>query len=295
MSNRTIEPYDTFTRLELTDLIQEQDLEIGKLKEVGEDECLFGRCEVYPSGSYSGVCEADPNQWSIAWSDLMMSMFIFFVVLYCYQISFHPPIWGDALGRDRASAVMGGERQVRTTSTDSLAPPSGLSFATMYKEGRVALRDKDLGKFASLDLVNDKTMRINLTGDLLFAEGRSDLLPQARYFLLDLLPLLRLAPYQIEVIGHADNSVIETQYVDGWDLSMKRATKVARTLMDSGGLSANRFVIAGAGSTRPIGSSRSPSDDAMNRRVELILTLINNNDHVSVVKPLKSVLINERK
>ncbi len=290
MSNRIIEPYDTFTRLELTELIQEQELEIGKLKEVEEDECHFGRCEVYASDSYSGTCETDTSQWSIAWSDLMMTMFIFFVVLYCYQISFHPPIWGEAPGRDRATAVMGGERQVSTTSTDSLGPPSGLSLATMYEEGRVALRDKDIGMFASLDLVNDKTMRVNLTGDLLFAEGRSELLPQARYFLLDLVPLLRLAPYQIQVIGHADHSAVETQYVDSWDLSMKRATKVAKTLMDSGGLNANRFMIAGAGSTRPLASIGSLKDNAMNRRVELILTLKGEDNHVSVVKPLTSVL-----
>lgn len=290
MSKRIEHPYDTFTRHELTELIHDQELELGLLKEVDTGECRFGGCEVYPSLLQSGQAEEDHNQWSIAWSDLMMTMFIFFVVLYCYQISFNPPIWGDAPGRDRATAVMGGERQVSTTSMDSLGAPSGLSFATMYKEGRLALRDQNLGEFASLDLVDDKTMRVNLTGDLLFAQGRSDLLPDARYFLLDLLPLLRLAPYQIEVVGHADTSRMETQNVDGWDLSLKRATRVARTLMESGGLDAQRFVIAGAGATRPVVPTANTGSRPENRRVEIFLTLASNDEQISVVKPLKSVL-----
>ncbi len=290
MSNRTAVPYDTFTRVELTELIHAQDLEIGKLKDIDEGEYRFGPCEVYPSDLPSDMGGSDANQWAIAWSDLMMTMFIFFVVLYCYQISFHPPIWGDAPGRDRATAMVGGERQVSTTTSDSLGAPAGLSLATMYKEGKMSLRDQNLGEFASLDLVDDKTMRVNLTGDLLFDQGQSDLLPQARYFLLDLLPLLRLAPYHIDVIGHADGSGMETQYIDGWDLSLQRATKVARALMDSGGLDVNRFVISGAGSTHPVGSDMIYEDQASNRRVEIILTLVNDDEQISVVKPLKSVL-----
>ena len=290
MPIRTEQPYDTFTRLELTELIQDQELELGLLKEAEVDECRFGGCEVYPSIMDLKTCDADQNQWSIAWSDLMMTMFIFFVVLYCYQISFHPPIWGDAPGRDRATAVIGGEQQVSTTSNDSLGAPSALSLATMYKEGRMALRKQNMGEFASLDLVDDKTMRVNLTGDLLFAKGQSELLPEARYFLLDLLPLLRLAPYQIEVVGHADQSQQESQYLDSWDLSLKRASKVARTLMDRGGLEPNRFVIAGAGSTRPVRTVTSSVDASNNRRVEIFLTLASNDDHVSVVQPLHSVL-----
>jgi chemotaxis protein MotB len=290
MSKRTDLPYGTFTRTELTELIQAQEMELGLLKEVAVEDCHNGGCQVYPSFILPGQDENDQSQWSIAWSDLMMTMFIFFVVLYCYQISFQPPVWGDAPGRHRATAVVGGERQVMTTTTDSLGAPAGLSLATMYKESRMSLQRKELGSFASLDLVDDKTMRVNLTGDLLFAQGRSDLQPEARYFLLDLLPLLRLAPYHIEVIGHADNAAMETQYVNGWDLSLKRATTVARVLMDSGGLDDQRFVIAGAGSTHPVSRQISAGENPSNRRVELILTLAGNDDQVSVVKPLKSVL-----
>lgn len=290
MPIRTEQPYDTFTRQELTELIQDQELELGLLKEAEVAECQFGGCEVYPSFRESCSAEADQNQWSIAWSDLMMTMFIFFVVLYCYQISFHPPIWGDAPGRNRATAVIGGEQQVSTTSTDTLGAPAGLSLATMYKEGRVVLREQDLAKFASLELVDDKTMRINLTGDLLFAKGQSDLLPDARYFLLDLLPLLRLAPYQIEVVGHADRSLMESQHVDSWDLSLQRASRVARTLMGPGGLDGKRFVISGAGSSRPVQTVATVEDSSRNRRVEIFLTLASPDESVSVVKPLQSVL-----
>lgn len=286
MSNRMQQSYDTFTRVELTTLIQSHEVEIDKLREGEAEECRFGQCQVFPSGFQTATDKSDSGHWSVAWSDLMMTMFILFVVLYCYQISFHPPVWGDLAGRNHASAVVGGERKISTTSTDPLGAPAAQSLASKYKEGRMVLHEKNMGEFAALDLVNDKTMRVSLSGDLLFAEGQSNLLPQARYFLLDLIPLLRLAPYKIEVVGHADRSVQESQYRDSWALSLQRASHVARILMASGGLAEDRFVISGAGSSQPALADVSSA----NRRVELILTLEELDDHVEVVKPFKPVL-----
>ncbi len=286
MSNRAQQSYDTFTRVELTTLIQSHKLEIDKLKEGEDDAGRVGQCQVFPAGFQSEMDKSDRDHWSVAWSDLMMTMFILFVVLYCYQISFHPPVWGDVTGRNRASAVVGGERNISTTSVDPLGAPAEYSMASKYKEGRMVLHEKNMGEFAALDLVNDKTMRVSLSGDLLFAEGQSELLPQARYFLLDLIPILRMAPYEIAVVGHADRSVQESQYRDGWTLSMQRAAHVARILMASGGLAEDRFVISGAGSSQPAFADVSSE----NRRVELILTLEELDDHVEVVKPIKPVL-----
>lgn len=290
MAKRIIKPYDTYTRTELTELIQSQDLEIGTLKEEVSYDFKFRTRGGFTTDFQNDDGEGTAHEWSVAWSDLMMTMFIFFVVLYCYQISLHPPVWGETLGHERGTAVVGGARQVKTTTTDNLGEPAGSSFSSMYKEGRMALKDQDLGSFASLDLVNDKTMRVNLTGDLLFAKGRSELLPKARYFLLDLLPLLELAPYHIEVIGHADGSTLETRDMDGWELSLKRASKVAKTLMHSGGLNPQRFEISGVGAMDPVQIDPDLNDQSGNRRVEIILTLASLDEDVSVVQPLKSVL-----
>jgi chemotaxis protein MotB len=290
MSNRMPQSYDTLSRVELKELIQSHELEIDNLRDLDAGGVRFGQCQVFPSEFQPGTGDGNSQQWSIAWSDLMMTMFILFVVLYCYQISFYPPVWSDTPGRHRASAVVGGERDISTTSNDSLGAPASLSSATKFKEGRLVLREKKLGAFASLDLVNDKTMRVNLTGDLLFDQGQSDLLPQARYLLLDLVPLLRLAPYKIEVVGHADRSAQENKYLDSWGLSTQRATNVAKTLMESGGLTENRFIIAGAGSSRPAFAATSSGNNSKNRRVEIILTLDELDDHVAIVKPFKTVL-----
>src|SRR5690606_13325919 len=74
----------------------------------------------------------------------------------------------------------------------------------------------------------------------------------------------------VDVAGHTDST--GTEAVNN-PLSQRRASSVA-SYLQSQGVSAQRFLINGYGSTRPVASNDSPDGRAMNRRVEITLAPI---------------------
>ena len=222
------------------------------------------------------------SHWSIAWSDLMMTMFVLFLSMFAYQAA-HEDFLGkktpEVIGGDTTEALQttdssgasfpfapispglplitgGTVKKVEKVAIDSLDPdtvyqaettprlaetepeltPEAVSsttttveqqediipsnvppmlgsapdtlaptaaspdaivqsdqpeieeprtevphrFQEIYSLSQDALKSNSLDKFAAIDIIPDKTMRIILTGDLLFAVGESELSDQAR-------------------------------------------------------------------------------------------------------------------
>ena len=210
--------------------------------------------------------------WSVAWSDLMMTMFILFVVLFIYQGA-HPDLFNQEKTVDEPAI----EKQI--------VPPAGFPGPLRDLSGRVApmagfydlsrqiLAEEELGEFASVDLVPDQTVKIILTGDLLFDTGRAELKPAARRSLQKMIPMLNQADYLINVAGHTDNQPIHTaEFNSNWELSLMRANQVARFLMSESGVPRNRFSVSGHSSHQPVSSNKTAADRAANRRVEIIIS-----------------------
>lgn len=203
--------------------------------------------------------------WSVVWSDLMMTMFIFFVVAYAYAIT-----QKEFLGPPAPDTSI-------TQATESdLGKATGASegfIEKMFDLSRQALSDKSMQEFASVELVPEKTVRIILTGDLLFDSGQALLRPTAQESLAKIAALLRKTPYAINVIGHTDDRPIATlQFPSNWELSAARASAVARYLIDSQKIPASQFYITGYGFYKPVRPNDTPQNRAANRRVELIIT-----------------------
>jgi len=143
----------------------------------------------------------------------------------------------------------------------------------MYDLSRVAVAEEKLEKFASVELVPDKTMRIILTGDLLFPSGTAELTDKAKQSLKKLLPIIRQTPYMINVIGHTDNIPMHSEkFASNWELSTARASRVARFLIEEAGIPASHFVVAGYAYFRPIKPNTTAANRRANRRVEIIIS-----------------------
>ncbi len=208
-----------------------------------------------------------PN-WSVAWSDLMMTMFIFFMVLFiAHQADkeFVPGAgpMGSEVGLETGTGVMGhGGGSIEVGNV-----------ARFYDLSRQTLDQQELHDFASVELSPDRTVKIILTGDLLFASGQTAIKPAARRSLDKMIPLLRETPYIIHVAGHTDNRPIHTgRFPSNWELSLLRAATVARFLIADSRLPENRFVVQGYGSSRPLAANDTPEHRAENRRVEIIIS-----------------------
>ncbi len=146
-------------------------------------------------------------------------------------------------------------------------------FQEIYRLGKGALDKEHLNKFAAIDIVPDTTVRIVLTGDLLFNIGESELSANARDSLQKVTAVIRLTPYMINVVGHTDNIPMRSnKFRSNWELSVARASTVARYLIEDVGMDPNQFVVSGYSSYRPVAPNTTAENRAKNRRVEIIIS-----------------------
>lgn len=135
---------------------------------------------------------------------------------------------------------------------------------------------KSLGGVASKDVqVTTKggTVFISLSDKVLYNAGRSALSKEAK-MLLDEIAKVIQANSGIDVLieGHADADPIKlTSSRDNWDLSVKRAMKVANYLEKTAEVSPSRLVVAGRGEHNPKADNLTEEGKAMNRRTEIML------------------------
>ncbi len=309
------------------------------------------------------------THWSVAWSDLMMTMFILFLCMFVYQaahkdflVSTTPEIIGgstmDAIADDAfqdlivpivplshtaplvssgkirkvekialddvnideafreklsssitkkesnatSEAVIEAIEQRIDTVTEAITKPitspseiaakdilepapikdnaqvatkktADESFSEMYDISKQSLDANNLEKFAAIEVIPDKTMRIILTGDLLFTVGQAELSPAARQSLMKIASFIKHTPYMINVIGHTDNIPMNSPaFASNWELSVVRASRVARFLIEATKLNPQQFIVSGYGSYRPRKPNNSTTNRALNRRVEIIIS-----------------------
>jgi flagellar motor protein MotB len=241
----------------------------------GTEDLLSHR--VFPEGDVFYRRRAPKNtHWSIAWSDLMMTMFIFFVVLYAYQAAHREFIIGEGLGTDIGSGVGtgvfgeggGGGIGDTTLPAEQVGPKFfDLSELVQTREAET------LREFASVELAADETVRIILTSDLLFDLGQAKVKPKARQRLQQIAELIRRTPNVVNVIGHTDNIPMSSaRFPTNWELSVLRATAVTRFLTEEMKLAGNRFYVSGHAYHQPLKPNSTARNRAANRRVEIVIT-----------------------
>jgi outer membrane protein OmpA-like peptidoglycan-associated protein len=84
----------------------------------------------------------------------------------------------------------------------------------------------------------------------------------------DIAKILNEVPdVKVKIVGHTD---ADGQDADNLDLSKRRAASVKAELVKTFGVKGDRLVTDGAGETQPVAPNDTPSNKALNRRVEFI-------------------------
>ncbi len=201
------------------------------------------------------------GHWAVPWSDLMMTMFVFFAVLYIYQLA-------NREWRPQEQGGTGTRKLENVVRMDEVSPAIQESFPELYELSR-----KNLSNNAQVELVNDKAIRITVTNDLLFETGRAELKPGALTVLDDVAEVIMQTPYVVNVVGHTDNIPIRTAlYPTNWELSAARACSVVRYMTERQGIPGERFFISAHAYFDPIRSNLTEENRSVNRRVEIIIT-----------------------
>ena len=115
---------------------------------------------------------------------------------------------------------------------------------------------------------------VSLSDKMLFRSGYSVINSQAETVLAKVAKILNdCKEIEILIEGHTDNVPIATDKVaDNWDLSVLRATSVARTLQKKYGVEPVRLIAGGRGEYLPKVANDSPANRSLNRRTEIIIT-----------------------
>ena len=114
---------------------------------------------------------------------------------------------------------------------------------------------------------------LSLSDKILYNAGRSTLTANAKAILDGVVKVIQSnGSIDVLIEGHADADPIQfTSSRSNWDLSVKRAMKVANYLEKVGEVSPTRLTVAGRGEHDPKADNETVEGKAMNRRTEIIL------------------------
>lgn len=185
----------------------------------------------------------------------------------------------DALNRD-AHAI--------ANERDGLAQKvsiarGGPEAATAVREALEAEMSRELG--ASVVWVAQKEAEVVLTlnDTLLFADAEDGLTPDGEAIISRLSPLYQDAlgkGAKMQVMAHADttpvSASVKRQAPDAWHLSGARAASVVAFWLTGAPERELQFLASGAAASRPRADNAQETGRRRNRRVELILTLPQN-------------------
>lgn len=130
------------------------------------------------------------------------------------------------------------------------------------------------GKGLTVTKKNGKVY-VSLEEKLLFKSGSYAIESVGAQALRELAKVLEVNPdINIMVEGHTDDVPLHGagEVKDNWDLSVKRATTVVRTLLQGSNISPERIIAAGRSEYVPIDASKTTEGRQKNRRTEIILT-----------------------
>lgn len=159
------------------------------------------------------------------------------------------------------------ERRQRALVGAGVGGLAGGAIGNYQDRQERALREKMAGTGVEVVRQGDN-ITLNMPSNITFDFDRSDLKSQFYPVLNDVAATLQEYNQTIvEVAGHTD-SVGTDAYNQA--LSERRAASVGNYLM-SKGLMRDRFILVGAGETRPVASNDTEAGRAQNRRVEITL------------------------
>lgn len=244
------------------------------ISDLVEEELTSSTMDVFSEqGSLFDMDRVKTTSWAIQWADLMMIMFVFFMVLYVYQVTQREMMIGQ--GKAPVADIGPGATIDAGTGggTDKSRETRAGSISQLYDLSKNAFKNEYVKKSVSVDLVADETMKIILTGDLLFDPGKAELKYRAKGTLREVAQFISDTPYMINVVGHTDDRPNHSdEFPSNWELSSFRASAVARFLIEEMKIPEERFYITAHASLQPLKENNSYQNRAENRRVELILT-----------------------
>ncbi|MBI9110517.1 OmpA family protein [Maridesulfovibrio ferrireducens] len=206
--------------------------------------------------------------WSVPWADLMMVMFVLFVVLFIYSQS-----------KENIKVIFSGnaQSQVSPNPVDNLIDMLSVHREAMSGSTKVVLTPQDVlyrsnDGAISMASEDDGQLKIIMRGDAFFAPGRSSFEPKTLQYLAEVAEILRTSNHAIHIVGHTDHSdVAKSGKISAFELSARRAAQVAQYFISEKSIDPARILVSGRGGTVPELPDSMEKVSGNNRRVEIVV------------------------
>jgi chemotaxis protein MotB len=227
----------------------------------------------------------DANGWLVTFSDLIMLLLTFFVMLLAMS-SMDAKMLRDIQSELQSSAGL-------LDYSGSRAIGSLANFVRQYQEtnSRIVIDHEAIVDLLPLgqwdrakkeeveelidevvDITDDERgIIVTLPESILFDPGEA-IIKRTFFPVLDsIAEAIASCPNDILIMGHTDTIPIQTdRYASNWELSSYRGLSVLSYFVKEKGLLPSRFSVGGYGPFRPLWPNDSPKNRALNRRVEII-------------------------
>lgn len=216
-------------------------------------------------------------EWVVTYGDMMSLLLTFFIMLVSLS-----EMKQDADIRAMLDSVR--ESFGPTSPIVSGVPGSSLMKTSMFKfkhssgirsEGGVkkASREDDgpSGAEKTVRRVNHG-MVVTLGGPTMFERFSAELSPELKQSIEILKEVVRDRPNKIVIRGHASPEPLppDSEFQDQFELSYARAIAVSEYMIELG-IERERMIVSAAGDTEPRLLTRDPTDQRLNRRVDVFL------------------------
>lgn len=243
--------------------------------------------------------EHHDERWLVSYADFITLLMVLFVVLYSMgQVNVEK--YKQLAESMRTAFSLGGAVQIVDsqinqaggTSEDGSSKPivvPGIPEGPTESEevaGQLTsiLSAQNLGNQVSVQ-TNIEGVLISLSERLIFKNDQVELPPEAFQVLNTIVEMLRPIDNKVRLVGHTNNTPSTNPlYPTNWELSLARATTVARYLINSG-IAPERLIISGQGEYAPVFPNDTDQHKELNARVEIIIIYKVDNNIIDINSP----------
>lgn len=230
----------------------------------------------------------DSNGWMVTFADLMALLLAFFILLFSFSkvdddrysalVSSFNENFALIATVERVEPELNLNPFTHDPRSEAVAPNSdqptdiadqGEQLRQLTLELSLSLVDPISQGALMISLEEDHVL-IRLPGDNSFASGSADI--EYNFFpTLDAIAQsIAAVDGRISISGHTDSvPVTGGQFRSNWELSASRAAAVAEYLESLESANALRIEVLGFADRRPLAANTTPTQRAMNRRVEI--------------------------
>lgn len=218
--------------------------------------------------------------WMLTYADMVTLILAFFVLLYSMssidvqKFKLIISSFQNSLGILRGGETFIEEELITPGATEiniSQQSTEELELQHIYNDIQEFIQEEQLQGKIHLK-IEERGLVIHLMEGAFFDSGQAVLKKDAVELLNELAKKLKNIDKQIRIEGHTDNVPINTEkYPSNWELSVSRAVTVVRFLIEKHGFSPFQLSAVGYSEYRPIVPNTTPSNKALNRRVDIVI------------------------